>query len=45
MKPTFTSLIDGLLKEAIGVGRLDDETGLLDVVDSTGLDFGVVLLA
>lgn len=27
------------------MGRLDNETGLLDVVDSAGLDFGDALLA
>ena len=45
--PTFTSLIDGLLKEVIGFGRLVEASGfeLHDVVVSAGLVLGDVLLA
>ena len=44
--PTFASVIDGLLKEVIGVGRLVEASGfeLLDVVVSAGLVLGDVLL-
>lgn len=37
--------MEGLLKEAIGLGRLEDECDLLEEADSTALDLGDALLA
>jgi len=44
-KDTFISLMDGRLKEVIGVGLLRGTCGLLDTADSAGLDLGDALLA
>lgn len=45
MVVTFVSLIEGLLKEAIGMGLLEDDCDLLEVADSVGRDLGDALLA
>jgi len=37
--------MEGLLKEPIGLGRLEDECDLLEEADSTGRDLGDALLA
>ena len=42
---TFASLMDGLLKEAIGLGRLEDDSNLLDDAVSATRDLGDALLA
>ena len=44
-KDTFISLMDGRLKEVIGVGLLRGTCGLLDTADSAGRDLGDALLA
>lgn len=42
---TLVSLMEGLLKGAKGTGLWEEDSGLLNVADSVGRDFGDALLA